>query len=165
MSLIQQIEEKRKEIHTDAYPMSIGELINLYTDDDLDIHPEFQRIYRWNETQKSRLIESILLGIPLPSFFVAQREDGVWDVVDGLQRLSTIFSFLGIYKNEMGDLEPPLTLQGTEYLPSLDGMTWSEEFGSDKYFSKELQRAFKREKVDLKIIKKESDEQTKYGYS
>lgn len=162
MSLIQQIEEKRKEIHTDAYPMSIGELINLYTDDDLDIHPEFQRIYRWNETQKSRLIESILLGIPLPSFFVAQREDGVWDVVDGLQRLSTIFSFLGIYKNEMGDLEPPLTLQGTEYLPSLDGMTWSEEFGSDKYFSKELQRAFKREKVDLKIIKKESDEQTKY---
>lgn len=162
MTLFDQIEEKRREIHTDAYPMSIGELINLYMDGDLDIHPEFQRIYRWNEIQKSRLIESILLGIPLPSFFVAQREDGVWDVVDGLQRLSTIFSFLGIYKNEQDELEPPLRLLGTEYLPGLDGIVWSEEIDKEKCFSKDLQRAFKREKVDLKIVKRESDEQTKY---
>lgn len=162
MSLIEQIEEKRKEIHTDAYPMSIGELVNLYLDGDLDIHPEFQRIYRWTHIQKSRLIESILLGIPLPSFFVAQREDGIWDVVDGLQRLSTIFSFLGIYKNEENVIEPPLKLCGTEYLPSLEGMVWSEDLDKDKCFSKDLQRAFKREKVDLKIVKRESDEQTKY---
>lgn len=157
-----EIEDKRKEIHTDAYPMSIGEIINLYTDEDLDIHPEFQRVYRWSEIQKSRLIESILLGIPLPSFFVAQREDGVWDVVDGLQRLSTIFSFLGIYKDENKKLLPPLQLTGTEYLPSLEGKYWSEEFDKDNHFSKDLQRAFKREKIDLKIIKKESDENTKY---
>lgn len=162
MSLIEQIEEKRREIHTDAYPMSIGELINLYQDNDLDIHPEFQRIYRWTEIQKSRLIESILLGIPLPSFFVAQREDGVWDVVDGLQRLSTIFSFLGIYKNEKGELDEPLILKGTDYLPELEGMAWDEAFSPTKHFPKDLQRAFKREKVDLKIIKKESDELTKY---
>lgn len=162
MSLSDEIEEKRQEIHTDAYPMSIGELVNLYAENDLDIHPEFQRIYRWTEIQKSKLIESILLGIPLPSFFVAQKEDGVWDVVDGLQRLSTIFSFLGIYKNERGEQEPPLILKGTEYLPGLEGMAWSEDTSPDKHFSKDLQRAFKREKVDLKIIKKESDEQTKY---
>lgn len=157
-----EIEDKRKEIHTDAYPMSIGEIINLYSDDDLDIHPEFQRVYRWSEIQKSRLIESILLGIPLPSFFVSQREDGIWDVVDGLQRLSTIFSFLGIYKDENKELLPPLRLTGTEYLPSLEGKFWSEEFDPENHFSKDLQRAFKREKIDLKIIKKESDENTKY---
>lgn len=162
MTLAVQIEEKRKEIHTDAYPMSIGELINLYLDNELDIHPEFQRIYRWTEVQKSRLIESILLGIPLPSFFVAQREDGIWDVVDGLQRLSTIFSFLGIYKNETGQVEPPLVLKGTEYLPALEGIAWSEEISPNNFFTVDLQRAFKREKVDLKIIKKESDDQTKY---
>jgi len=75
MTLSEQVESKRKEIHSDAYPMSIGEIINLYLDKELDIHPEFQRIYRWTDVQKSRLIESILLGIPLPSFFVAQRED------------------------------------------------------------------------------------------
>lgn len=162
MSLVDQIEEKRKEIHTDAYPMSIGELINLYADKELDIHPEFQRIYRWSEVQKSRLIESILLGIPLPSFFVAQREDGIWDVVDGLQRLSTIFSFIGIYRNEHGQIEPPLVLKGTEYLPALEGIAWSETTSPNNFFSVDLQRAFKREKVDLKIIKKESDDQTKY---
>ena len=156
-----QVEEKRKEIHTDAYPMSIGEVINLYSEGDLDIHPEFQRIYRWNEVQKSRLIESILLGIPLPSFFVAQQEDGVWDVVDGLQRLSTIFSFLGIYKNENGERQPPLRLTATEYLPELEGKYWSDDL-NENCLSKELQRSFKREKIDLKIIKKESDEHTKY---
>lgn len=134
MTLAGQIEEKRKEIHTDAYPMSIGELINLYVDNELDIHPEFQRIYRWTEVQKSRLIESILLGIPLPSFFVAQRDDGVWDVVDGLQRLSTIFSFLGIYKDENGVTEPPLVLKGTEYLPALEGIAWSEDTSPDNFF-------------------------------
>jgi len=160
-TLDSQVEEKRKEIHIDAYPMSIGEVINLYTDGDLDIHPEFQRIYRWNEVQKSRLIESILLGIPLPSFFVAQQENGVWDVVDGLQRLSTIFSFLGIYKNEDGELQPPLRLTATEYLPELEGKYWSDDFNAN-CLSKELQRSFKREKIDLKIIKKESDEHTKY---
>ena len=90
-----QIDTARMQVHTDSYPMSIGELINLYDDGELDIHPEFQRIYRWTDEQKSKLIESILLGIPLPSIFVAQRQDGIWDVVDGLQRISTILSFLG----------------------------------------------------------------------
>lgn len=161
ITLDQRVAEKRTEIHSDSYPMSIGEIINLYQDGDLDIHPEFQRIYRWNETQKTRLIESILLGIPLPSFFVAQRSDGVWDVVDGLQRLSTIFSFLGIYKDETGNVLPPLILKGTEYLPELEGKFWSEDVGVN-HLSIELQRAFKREKIDLKIIKKESDELTKY---
>jgi hypothetical protein len=160
-NLDKQVGDRRKEIHTDAYPMSIGEVINLYVEGDLDIHPEFQRLYRWSQGQKSRLIESILLGIPLPSFFVAQREDGVWDVVDGLQRFSTIFSFLGIYRNEHKELEAPLELSSTEYLPDLEGKYWSEEI-NENHISKELQRAFKREKIDLKIIKKESDEHTKY---
>lgn len=162
MSLENQIEGKRKEMHTDAYPMSIGEIINLYTEGDLDIHPEFQRIYRWSPLQKSRLIESILLGIPLPSFFMAQREDGIWDVVDGLQRLSTIFSFLGIYRNEKGVIEPPFVLMATDNLPELEGVRWEADHEGAKSFSKELQRSFKREKIDLKIIKKESDDQAKY---
>ena len=170
VSLEQQIEQKRKEIYTDSYPMSIGEIINLYQDGELDIHPEFQRTYRWSITQKSKLIESILLGIPLPSFFVAQRDDGVWDVVDGLQRLSTIFSFLGIYKNEKGELEKPLQLIGTKYLPALENIYWDSSiipdstslFPESSSLTKKLQMAFKREKIDIKIIKKESDSNTKY---
>lgn len=78
--------------------MSIGEITSLYKDNELDIHPEFQRVFRWSLPQKSKLIESVLLGIPLPSIFVSQRDDGVWDVIDGVQRLSTIFEFIGIFK-------------------------------------------------------------------
>src|SRR5215211_9324737 len=94
MGLREEIDDKRKTIHSDGYAMSIGELLNLYRDGELDIHPEFQRFFRWSDWQKSRLIESILLGIPIPSIFVAQRQDGVWDVIDGLQRLSTIFQVI-----------------------------------------------------------------------
>jgi hypothetical protein len=152
--IFHEIEEKRREIHTDSYPMSIGEVSNLYRDDELDIHPEFQRVYRWTNEQKTKLIESILLGIPLPSFFMGQREDGVWDVIDGVQRLSTIFNFMGLYKDEHGKVLPPLKLTKTEYL-NLDGLTWND-------FPKDQQITFKREKIDLKIVKKESDRDTKF---
>lgn len=123
-SLQEQIDSARMQVHTDSYPMSIGELINLYEDGELEIHPEFQRVYRWTDEQKSKLIESILLGIPLPSIFIAQRKDGVWDVVDGLQRISTILSFMGKLKDKDENLLPPLQLRSTKYLPALKGKYW-----------------------------------------
>ena len=119
-------------------------------------------MYRWSEEQKSKLIESILLGIPLPSVFVAQRNDGVWDVVDGLQRLSTIFSFLGKLKDEDGELKPPLILKKTKYLPALEGKKWSDKHNSENEIDVEIKRIFKREKLDIKIIKKESEGDTKF---
>jgi hypothetical protein len=115
VALEEQIATKAKEIRADGYPMSIGEVLSLYRDSDLQIHPEFQRIFRWDDDQKSGLIESILLGIPIPPVFVSQRADGVWYVIDGVQRLSTVLQFVGIYRDEAGDLAEPLTLSGTEY--------------------------------------------------
>lgn len=162
MDLEDQISKARQVIHTDAYPMSIGEMINIYKDGEIDIHPEFQRQYRWKEYQKSNLIESILLGIPLPSIFVAQREDGVWDVVDGLQRLSTILSFVGELKDEDERILPPLILEKTPYLSELKGASWTGETPNSFAISDDLKRAFKREKIDVKIIKKESDENAKF---
>lgn len=161
MNLIERIEENKRKIATDAYPMSIGEVINLYRDGEIDIHPEFQRVYRWDKYQKSSLIESILMGIPLPSFFVSQRDDGVWDLVDGLQRLATILSFTGEYKNEEGDLVESLKLEKTKYIPELEGAVWKSEFGENA-LPIEIQRDFKRYKIDFKIIKKESDDNAKY---
>ena len=161
MALEEEILAKKKEISTDGYPMSIGELISLYKEGELDIHPEFQRFFRWTSLQKTKLIESILLGIPIPSIFVSQREDGVWDVVDGLQRLSTIFEFLGILKNEKDEILPPSVLLETEYLPSLNNMKWdNEDVGTS--FSHALRLSFKREKIDVKIVKKESDATIKF---
>ncbi|TPL10634.1 DUF262 domain-containing protein [Mesorhizobium sp. B2-4-11] len=161
MSLIEEINGRRKEIRTDDYPMSIGEWISLYESNELDIHPEFQRFFRWSNTQKTNLIESILLGIPLPPVFVSQRDDGVWDVVDGLQRLSTIFQLVGVLKDENDDPVPPLVLEKTEYLPSLEGRKWEDEDNS-KSLPSEARLLLKRSKVHVSIVLKESDEKTKY---
>jgi uncharacterized protein with ParB-like and HNH nuclease domain len=156
--LDRQIEKHKKEIHSDSYPMSIGEAVNMYVEGELDIHPEFQRVYRWTLSQKSKFIESILLGIPIPSFFVAQRDDGVWDLVDGLQRLSTILSFMGELKDENDHQLPSLTLSTGGYLTELEGANWNDE----STISKPLKLSFRREKIDFKIIKKESTADTKY---
>lgn len=161
-SLESDIEAKAQEIHADAYPMSIGELMSLYRDGELDIHPEFQRFFRWTPLQKSKFIESILLGIPVPSIFVSQRDDGVWDVVDGVQRLSTIFEFVGILRDDQKKAIPTSTLVGTDYLPSLEGRVWEDNSRPKQEFPSSLRLSFKRQKLDLKIIKKESDPNTKY---
>ena len=89
-SLEAEIAQRSREIKTDGYAMSVGEVLSLYRDGDLDIHPEFQRIYRWNDTQKSRLIESILLGIPIPPIFVSQRDDGVLAALEPAARRSPL---------------------------------------------------------------------------
>lgn len=159
MSLIEEVNEKRREIRTDGYAMSVSEWVSLYENDEVDIHPEFQRFYRWDDSQKTNLIESILLGIPIPPVFVSQRNDGVWDVVDGLQRLSTIYQFIGVLKDEDGHYLPPLVLSGTHYLPSLDGKRWTD---SQNELSPDLKLVIKRSKINVSIILKESDENAKY---
>lgn len=161
MTLVEEVDQKRREIRTDGYSMSIGEWISLYEKNEIDIHPEFQRFFRWSDAQKTNLIESILLGIPLPPIFVSQREDGVWDVVDGLQRLSTVYQFLGILKDENNEILPPLVLNETKYLPSLKGKRWQEDAG-DNSLPQELRLIIKRSKISVSIILKESDEHAKY---
>ena len=102
MALEQEITAARKEIVADGYDMSIGELVNLYRDNELQINPAYQRLFRWPATTKTRFIESILLGLPLPPIFVFQQTSGVWELIDGLQRLSTVLEFVGILKNSEG---------------------------------------------------------------
>ncbi|NQT00337.1 MAG: DUF262 domain-containing protein [Candidatus Omnitrophica bacterium] len=162
MDLGDEIDRWRKEIRTDGYPMSIGEWISLYENEEIDIHPEFQRFYRWTETQKTKLIESILLGIPIPPIFVSQRKDGVWDVVDGLQRLATIYQFIGILKDENKKNVPPLILEGTGYLPSLEGKKWNDPDDPDESLTPEQRLIVKRSKISTSIILRESDELAKF---
>lgn len=98
-NLEDQILSGRNSLSADRLDMSFGELMNMYSNDELVIDPEFQRLFRWNLEQRTRFIESLLLGIPIPSIFVAEDTDGRWEIVDGLQRLSTILSFFGMLKN------------------------------------------------------------------
>ena len=161
--LITEIEQKRTEFKTENYPMSIGELINLYETGEIEINPDFQRYFRWTDIQKSRLIESILLGIPIPSIFVFQRQDGVWEVVDGLQRISTLIQFMGelpvipeVQKKER------LQLQGTKYLPSLDGVVWDAKIAGEIELPSALKLFIKRAKLNFSIILSDSGKNAKY---
>ena len=88
--LDKEIEVATRLVKTDAYQMSVGEFVNMYKDGELIINPDFQRLFRWEIGQKSKLIESILLGIPLPSIFVFEKDDAKWELIDGLQRISTL---------------------------------------------------------------------------
>ncbi|MGY3603256.1 MULTISPECIES: DUF262 domain-containing protein [unclassified Bradyrhizobium] len=96
---------------------TIDLLVRRIDHKEIDLAPEFQRRARvWHPRRKSQLIESLLLRIPLPVFYVAANQRDDWSVVDGLQRLTTIYDFM---KDEF-------VLSGLEYLGALEGLTFSE---------------------------------------
>ncbi|MEU5805598.1 DUF262 domain-containing protein [Streptomyces sp. NPDC047718] len=167
MGLQEEIVQRSREIHTDRYSMAINEALSMYENADLEIHPEFQRIFRWGLQQQSRLIESVFLGIPIPPIFVAARKDGVWDVVDGVQRLSTLFRFMGALRKDGGEIDTPDPLVAGDYLKSLEGVIWSDAEapsggGSYTPLSDAQQRFFKRARLDFQIVEHTSDEQAKF---
>lgn len=89
----------------------------------LDLSPDFQRLTGiWNETNQSKLIESLLLRIPLPTFYAAEVGEEDWAVVDGIQRLSAIARFVAPKLIEA----EPLRLKGLEYLTQYEGRAYSE---------------------------------------
>lgn len=91
--LLDKIQTARDEVKPDNGRVTIGEVITSYNDKEIILNPNFQRVFRWSPVQKSRLIESILLGIPLPPIFVSVDKRTIWTVIDGVQRLSTLLEF------------------------------------------------------------------------
>ena len=155
LKLIEEINAGKKEFITDAYSMSIGELVSMYKEGELILNPNFQRAFRWSISQQSKLIESILIGVPLPSIFVYQNQDGKWEVVDGVQRISTILQFIGELKDENNIKLTPTLLEETKILKSLKEMTWI-------VLPPEIQLDFKRCRIEVKIIKYLSDKNAKF---
>jgi hypothetical protein len=99
--------------------MTLSNLIDKLKFDEIDLNPDFQRNPDlWNQSKMSRLIESILLKLPLPVFYFDVSDPDKWLVVDGLQRLSTIKKFI--------DNDKPLKLKGLEFLNELDGKKYKE---------------------------------------
>ena len=148
--ILSELKKARRSVKTDDYSMSIGELINLYRDKEIRLDPAFQRLFRWEDHQKTKLIESILIGIPIPEIFVAQKSDGTWHIVDGVQRLSTIYQLVGILENH-----EPLKLTACKYIPSLDELNWDN-------LPISTQREFKKSKIRVNIILTENSDEAQY---
>ncbi len=104
------------EIYVENKPFSISTIMDLITDGDLEVAPNFQRNFVWDKTRQSKLIESILLGLPLPSIYLSQYPDGRLTIVDGLQRITTIKRFM----------DDELVLCNMEYFEDCNGKKYSE---------------------------------------
>jgi uncharacterized protein with ParB-like and HNH nuclease domain len=156
--LKKQIDDKSKEVSTDSYTLSVSELANRYKDWDITINPKFQRVFRWDCYQKTRFIESLLLKIPIPAIFVSEDQNQKFEIVDGLQRTSTILEFMWyLHDGQDGiSIRYPIRkgLIESEYL-NLDGTTWDN-------LDEEWQRRIKNTRITLNIVQKDSDQKTKF---
>ena len=160
-----EVEIAKRAVNTDTIQISLGEVSSMYVAKELNILPDFQRLFRWSPEKKSAFIESILIGIPIPPVFAYEKDDGTWELIDGLQRISTVLEFMGILRDpDISDIsKEPSTLLKTKYLPSLDGMRWEEtEDPQAPAFEKSMQLFFRRARIDFQVLKYPSDPKTKY---
>lgn len=139
------------EITTDAVDFSFGELLNLHRDKEIVIRPEYQRLFRWSNEQRSRLIESVMLRLPIPPIFLVENEDNVLELIDGLQRTSSVLQFLDHAAIE----QPELVLEGCDILKALNGVKYDD-------LSTSLKLKIKRTPIRAIIIKKSGDQFVKY---
>lgn len=86
-------QEKRR-VYSDKNDRSIFELYRRYQRGDLNLDPEFQRNYVWDDKRASLLVESVLLEIPIPVIYLAEEIDGRFTIIDGQQRLRSFFRFI-----------------------------------------------------------------------
>ncbi len=140
-----------REIATDAVDFSFGELLNLHKEGEVIIRPEYQRLFRWTNEQRSRLIESVMLRLPIPPIFLVENEDNVLELIDGLQRTSSVLQFLDHSSID----QPELVLAGCDIIKSLNGLRYED-------LPTSLKLKIKRTPIRAIIIKKSGDEFVKY---
>ena len=151
MNLEEEIDQQIGEVRTDSLDLSFGEIANMRKSEELIIQPEYQRLFRWSTEQRSRLIESILLELPIPQIFVIENSDGVFELIDGLQRVSSVLHFI---EPSAINLEP-LRLQGCDIIKSLDAHVFSE-------LPLSLKLRIKRSTVRTIVIKRQSKSFLRY---
>ncbi|MGU0748469.1 DUF262 domain-containing protein [Pseudomonas aeruginosa] len=123
-TLQDQLDKERRLVSFDSYDLSVRQLLEMFESGEISIPPEYQRQFIWDETRQSELVESVLLGIPVPSLFMATNSDSTWEIVDGVQRLGTLAHFLGTKKLiKKVEKSSPLKIEGLEKLSAMNGET------------------------------------------
>jgi hypothetical protein len=115
VAIVRPFDPERIKVITE--PAIVHLIVKRIDEAEIDLAPDFQRRARiWDQGRKSRLIESLLLRIPLPVFYIPADAKDRWSVVDGVQRLTTIYDFIkGMFD-----------LRGLEYLTQLEGLTFAQ---------------------------------------
>jgi hypothetical protein len=147
-----QLDTERRMVSFDSYDMSVRQLYEMFQEEAISVPPEYQRQFVWEEARESELIESIFLGIPVPSLFMATNADSTWEIVDGVQRLSTLVHFVAEPSDiltRIGRTEP-LKVKGLEKLTEFNGSTYAS-------IPKSLQLAFQTRPIRVTVLNDKSD--------
>lgn len=126
---------------------------------ELNITPDYQRLFRWTEGQRSRFIESLILELPVPPIFVVEDDEGKWELIDGLQRISS-------YLHLRGELAAPhlqrpvkigskLRFVDCDVVPELNDLTFDD-------LPTAIQVRLKRAFIRVEVIRRGTDPHFKY---
>lgn len=155
--LIDIVSKRTKSARTRSLDISLNELLDMKEKDELIIDPAYQRLFRWSEGSQSRFIESLLLELPIPPIFVIEREVGIYELVDGLQRLSSYMHFIGVHgdcKNDDGSLNK-LKLTDCDIIKELNGLTYDD-------LPYALKVRLRRNFIRVEVIRSENDPVLRY---
>ena len=145
------IEGSQRKIIWQAKDFSIREFLTMKNDGELLLQPTYQRNYVATDSIASKLIESILLDVPIPVVYLAEEQDGSYSVIDGQQRLTSFLAFLdGKFPDNR-----PFKLSGLKVLPEIN-----RRFFTD--LDSELQKKIRSTTIHSIIIKKESNPDIKF---
>lgn len=152
IALQKQLDEERRLVSFDSYDMSIRQIYDMYIEKAIFVPPEYQRQFVWDPARESALIESIFLGIPVPSLFMATNPDSTWEIVDGVQRLSTLVHFIGATAPVLQAMnrKQPLEIEGLEKLSSLNSFTFET-------LAKSIQLMFMTRPIRVTVLNDKSD--------
>jgi hypothetical protein len=129
-------------------PLNVGNLLEQLEYGEIKLDTEFQRLPDlWDKEKKSQLIESLLLRLPIPTFYFDGADDNKWRVIDGLQRISTLKSFV---------LDKNLKLEGMEFLNEFNGAKFDD-------LPRELQRRIKTFPITVCVLEKGTPDEVKYN--
>ncbi|WP_423058127.1 DUF262 domain-containing protein [Brevibacterium linens] len=155
--LEEQLNEERRKVDVGEVSFSVREIVRMYEEGDLTIAPAYQRKYRWSEEIASKFIESLFLGLPIPPVFVATNDDFEWEVVDGLQRISTLIFYVSNSSKSLTAIgkNKPLKLSGLSKLTQLNDVAYSD-------LPTNLQRYLNRQPIQLTSLTDKSDKEVRF---
>jgi hypothetical protein len=152
-----QLASERRKVDVASVSFSVRELVRMFAEGELSIAPSYQRKFRWPVEVGSTFVESLFLGLPIPPIFVATNDDFQWEVVDGLQRVSTLIMFLAEDTEHLAKIgkESPLVLTGLDKLSQLNGVAYAEMPVS-------IQRYFGRQPLQVISLTDKSDKEVRF---
>ena len=158
IDLDKELMTQKMKVDFNTYDLSVKELLSMVNDGLINIAPDYQRQFRWDDERQSSLIESLFLGIPVPSLFMATNADGTWELIDGVQRVSTMICFAGDDKvREMVNAKHVEALK-------LKGLSKLVNF-NDKRFSDlpiGVQNKFKLTSIKVTTLSDKSDKNVRF---